>query len=189
VPPEDNDFKIDMTFTGRDSAALTRRVAIVVAIVGIAFIIATMTTNVAASLLPMSDQYLQVMIPVAPDGGEPLGLTTLMHEIKDKTISITGSIMNRAEQPVSSIIAVVEMKDTTGRFPEIQEILVMPEELLPQATGTFAAMATLQEKPGGYLVKFRFADGPFIPHKDERAPALTITPQIIPPQITPPVKK
>jgi hypothetical protein len=32
-------------------------------------------------------------------------------------------------------------------------------------------MATLQEKPAGYLVKFRLLDGPLVPHKDERAPA------------------
>jgi hypothetical protein len=118
------------------------------------------------------------MIPIAPDGGEPLALTSLKHEITDKTISVAGSVMNRADRPMSNVIAVVEMQDTTGRFPQTQEIEVMPIELAPQATGMFMAMATLQEKPSGYLVKFRFADGPFIPHKDERAPTITITPQV-----------
>ena len=166
-----------MTFTGHDSNN-TFRIGIGVAIAGIILIIATMTTNVAARLLPMSDEYLQVMIPAVPDGGEPISLTTLTHELDGKTISVSGSVMNRADRPVSNIIAVVEIQDTTGRFPQTQEVPVMPTELAPQATGTFMAMATLQENPGGYLVKFRFEDGPFIPHKDDRGPAISITPQV-----------
>ena len=166
-----------MTFTGRDSN-YPRYIGIVVAIVGIIFIIATMTTSLAARFLPMSDEYLQVMIPPAPDGGEALSLATLTHEIIEKTISVSGSIMNRTDQPIANVVAVVEMQDTTGRFPQTQEVPVMPQNLESHATGTFMAMATLQEKPGGYIVKFRFADGPFIPHKDERAPAITITPQL-----------
>ena len=149
------------------------------AIAGIIFIIATMTTNVAAHLLPMTDNYLQAMIPAAPDGAEPLGLTALTHEINEKTISVSGSVSNRTNEPMSNIIAVVQMLDTTGRFPQTLEVPVMPTDLPPKADGTFMAMATLQEKPGGYILKFRFADGPFIPHKDDRqqAPAITITPQ------------
>src|SRR5207237_4037357 len=113
--PQQTDFHVDMTFTGRDSN-YGRPVAIGVAIVVIIFIIATMTTNVAAKLLPMTDEYLQVMVPVAPDGGEPLSLTLLTHEINEKTISVTGSVMNRTTQTISSVIAVIEIQDTTGRF-------------------------------------------------------------------------
>ena len=176
--PDKDDFHFDLTFTGRDKN-YAFPTGIGVAIAAIIFIIATMTTNVAARLLPMSDEYLQVMIPKAPDGGEPLALTSLMHEIDEKTISVTGSLMNRSDQTVSDVVAVIEMQDTTGRFPQTQEIPLMPKDLPPQGTGTFMAMATLQEKPGGYIVKFRFADGPFIPHRDERAPAISITPQPI----------
>jgi hypothetical protein len=178
VPPENNDFHIDMTFTGRDRN-LARPIGIAVAAVAIIFIFATMTTNVAARLLPMTDDYLQAMIPTATDGAEPLGLTMLSHDITEKTISVTGVITNRTKEPMSNILAVVQMLDTTGRFPQTAEVPVMPAVLQPDASGTFMTMATLQEKPGGYLVKFRFADGPFIPHKDERGPAISITPQPI----------
>src|SRR4051794_15861092 len=116
-----------MTFTGRDSH-YTLPIAIVVAVAGILFIVATMTTNVAASLLPMNDDYLQVMIPAAPDGAEPLSLTSLRHEINDKTIAVTGSVMNRTDQPMAGLVAVVEMQDTTGRFPQTQEIPVVPPD-------------------------------------------------------------
>jgi hypothetical protein len=175
--PENDDFHVDLTFTGRETN-YARPIGYVVAVAGIIFIIATMTTNLAARILPMSDEYLQVMIPIAPDGGEPLGLASLTHELTDKTISVSGSIMNRADRPMSGILAVLQMLDTTGRFPQTVEVPVMPSDLAPQATGTFMAMATLQEKPGGYIVKFRFADGPFIPHKDERGPAISITPTL-----------
>jgi hypothetical protein len=178
IVPENNDFQPDLTFTSRDSNTFFLT-AIVVAVLGVIFIVLTMTTNVAASLLPMSDDYLQVMIPPAPDGGEALSLASLTHEITEKTLAVSGSVMNRTDQPMSSVIAVVEMQDTTGRFPQTQEVPIMPQELEPHGMGTFMAMATLQEKPGGYIVKFKFEDGPFIPHKDERAPAISITPQPI----------
>src|SRR5262245_62000560 len=144
-------------------------VSAAVAAVGIVLIILTMTTNLAAHLLPMSDDYLQIMIPTAPDGGEPLSLTALTPDINDKTISVSGTVMNRTDRPLSDVIAVVQLLDTTGRFPQTQEVPLMPPELQPQQTGTFMAMATLQEKPGGILLKFRLADGPFISHKDERS--------------------
>jgi hypothetical protein len=139
-----------------------------------------MITGVAARILPMTDEYLQAMVPALPDGSEPLGLTSLMHDITDKTLTVSGSIVNRADRPMSNIVVVVQMQDTTGRFPQTVTVPVMPVDLQPKATGSFMAMATLQEKPAGYILKFRFADGPFIPHKDDRGPAITITPQPIP---------
>jgi hypothetical protein len=167
-----------MTFTGRQTN-LARPIGIGVAIAGVLFIFATMTTNVAAHLLPMSDDYLQAMIPPAPDGAEPIALTMLSQEFRDKSISVAGTITNRTRETMSNVLAVVQMQDTTGRFPQTVEVPVVPAELPPQGTGTFMTMATLQEKAGGYIVKFRFADGPFLQHKDERGPAVSITPQPI----------
>lgn len=166
--PDKPEFHIDTTFTGRDVDYIRPTCAVIAAVM-IVLIIATMTTNVAARLLPMSDEYLQVMIPPAPDGAEPLGLASLTHEINDKAISIAGTLTNRTDHLMSNVLAVIEMQDTTGRFPQTQEIAVMPADLEPHAIGSFMAMATLQEKPGGYIIKFRFEDGPFIPHKDERS--------------------
>ena len=181
MSPENDGPRLDLTFTGQQRSA--RPLGIGVAAVLIVFIVLTMTTTVASKILPMSDEYLLVMIPAAADGTEPLALTSLMHEIEGKTISVRGSILNRTAQSMSDVLAVVEMQDTTGRFPQTQEVPIQPMELAPQAVGSFAAMATLQENPGAYIVKFRFADGPFIPHRDERVPEVTITPQQIPQQI------
>ena len=182
MSPENDEFHVDLTFSGQDKD-YARPIGIGVAATVILFIILTMTTSIAAKILPITDEYLQVMIPAAPDGAEPLALKSLMHEIDEKTISVSGSVMNRTDQPVSNVLAVVEMQDTTGRFPQTQEIPLQPADLAPQATGTFMAMATLQENPGGYVIKFRFSDGPFIPHKDERGPSITIAPEQIQQQI------
>jgi hypothetical protein len=176
---DNNEYHVDLSFTGQ-GRDYSRPIGFAVAAAGIIFIIATMTTSLAARILPMNDSYLGAMIPVAPDGGEPLGLTSLMHDITEKTISVSGSVMNRSDEPMSNIVAVFDMQDTTGRFPQTVTAPVAPAELPPHGAGNFMAMATLQEKPGGYTVKFRFADGPFIPHKDDRGPALSITPQLIP---------
>ena len=178
VRPQNDDFKLDLTFTGGQKNRGIP-VATGVAVTLIVFIILTMTTGIASAILPMSDDYLLVMIPTAPDGAEPLGLRSLTYEITDdKTITVNGSVANRTDQAMSNVLAVVEIQDTTGRFPQTVEVPVQPPDLAPQGAGTFMTMATLQEKVGAYIVKFRFADGPFLPHKDERTPDLSITPQL-----------
>ena len=179
MSPDKEDFQVDLTFSG-EKKSHARPIALVIAILGIALIVATMTTDIATYLLPMDDLYLQVLVPVAADGAEPLSLRSLTQDIKDKTIIVNGSVGNRTDYPVMNILAVVEMQDTTGRFGQTIEAPVDPVELLPQAVGNFTATATLQEKPAGYLVKFRLADGPFVPHKDERAPAPALDIKIAP---------
>ena len=171
---ENDDFHVDLTFSGEDRRQ-TRLIAAVIATVAIIFIVATMTTNLATHLLPMDESYMQILVPVAPDGAEPLALKTLEHQITGNTISVRGTIVNRTEYAVSDIVAVVEMQDTTGRFPQTVEIPIQPRELPPQVDGEFMTTATLQQKPAGYLVKFRLADGPFVPHKDERAATFGVT--------------
>ena len=83
---KEKDFHLDLTFTGKQKRN-ARPVGIGVAAALILFIILTMTTSVASKILPMSDEYLLVMIPPAPDGGEALSLKSLKHEIDGKMIS------------------------------------------------------------------------------------------------------
>ena len=174
VPPENDDFHVDLRFSGQDkhTAYLVGGIA---AVAGVAFIVLTMTTGVAAWLLPMDDQYLQVLVPIAADGAEPLSLQALGHEITDKTIAVHGTVANRTDYDMANVVAVVEMQDTTGRFAQTIEVPVEPAVLPPQATGNFMATATLQEKPAGYVIKFRLGDGPFLPHKDDRAATFGVT--------------
>src|SRR5437016_4542245 len=94
--PEKDEFHLDLTFTGQNNKLFVP-IAIAFAAVSIVFIIATMTTNVAATVLPMSDEYLQVLIPQAPDGKAPLSLQALENVIDGNTLSVTGTVMNRTD--------------------------------------------------------------------------------------------
>jgi hypothetical protein len=172
--PENDDFKIDLSLSD-SGRGRSRQVAAVAALVMIIFIILTMTTDIAARLLPMRDDYLRAMIPLAPDGAEPLALTTLDHEIVDKTITMHGSVMNRTDYPLAGLLAVIEVVDTTGRFGQTIEIPPEPAEVPAHGTALFRSTVTLQEKPAVYSLKFRFTDGPFVPHRDERAATYGIT--------------
>ena len=174
VPPEKEDFYVDLPFSGPEKRYF-RPIAFIVASITIAFVIATMTTEIASLVLPMSDDYLQALVPVAPDGAEPLSLRTLEHEITDNTIIVRGAVTNRTDYIVSNILAVIEMQETTTRFAQTAEVPVEPPELAPQASGSFMATATLREKPAGYVITFRLMDGPFIPHKDDRAATFGIS--------------
>ena len=166
--PEDDNLHLDLTFTGRERNYL-RPLALVSAIVAIAGIVALMTTDVASRVLPMNDEYLQVLVPRAPDGKEALSLKTLDHEIVEKTLRVRGTIGNRTEFPVAGLVAVIEAHDVVYGPPQTVEVPVEPAEIPSMGDGSFQASITLPEKPSGYSLKFRLADGPFVPHRDDRA--------------------
>src|SRR5690349_19711124 len=174
--PEDQEFHVDLSVSAVDEHKRFL-IASIVAGCAILFIVLTMTTSLSAHLLPMSDEYLQVLIPVAADGMEPLGLKSLEHDIKENSATVRGTVENRTDYAISGVVAVLEFQETTTRFPQTVEAPVDPVDLGPKQTGSFTASATLQQKVAGYLLKFKLApDGPVLPHKDER-PTLGITPQ------------
>src|SRR4030095_7180098 len=109
--PEDQEFHVDLTFSSQDSRK-TFLIASIVAGAAIVFIVLTMPKSLSSHLLPMNDEYLQVLVPVAADGAEPLGLKSLEHQIKENTITVSGTVQNRTDYTVSGLLAVVEMQDT-----------------------------------------------------------------------------
>jgi hypothetical protein len=165
---EEKDFHFDLVASGPQKS-YARPTGIVIAAVTIVFIIATMTTNVATSILPMNDEYLNALIPLAPDGAEPLSLQKLEHETAGKTVTVRGVIGNRTEYPLKDMLAVIQIQDAQGIFQDPLEIPVDPPEIPVEGTAAFQGSATLSEQLGGYIVKFRIADGPLVPHKDDRA--------------------
>lgn len=165
--PDNSEFHVDLSFSAVDTHKRFL-IAAITAGAGILFIVLTMTTSLTSHLLPMNDEYLQVLVPVAADGNEPLGLKSLEHDINENSISVHGTVQNRTDYSVTGIMAVVEMQDTTGRFAQTVEVPLDPPDLAAQQTGSFMASATLQQKVAGYLVKFKLANGPFLPHKDDR---------------------
>ena len=165
--PQKDDFKLDLTFTGQGKD-YSRPIGFAVAIVGITFILMLMTSNLAAHILPMNDDYLQVLVPAAPDGKEPLALKTLDQQLTDSTIAITGTVANRTDYPIVGLEAVIDAQDIAGN-PKTVAVAVTPSEVPAKGTATFQATVTLQQKPSGYSLQFRLADGPTIPHRDDRA--------------------
>jgi hypothetical protein len=166
--PEKDDFHIDLTASG-PVKSYGRPAAVIASALLIGLIVLTMTTGVASRVLPMDEAYMSVLVPRAPDGQEALSLKDLNHEIQDLSITVRGRVGNRTDYPVNEILAIVEMQETTGRFPVTMEVPVEPWEIPPQGEATFQASANMQQQPAGYVVKFRIADGPFVPHKDDRA--------------------
>lgn len=183
--PEKDDFHLDLTFTGQDRTLLIKRIAVVVAAAGIVLILATMTTGLAARLLPMSDQYLQVLVPQASDGKEPLALKTLDHNIDGTTLSVTGTILNRTDFPVSGLLAVLTAQDVKYNR-QTTSVPITPADIPVGGTGTFQISIAMPDQPGQYSVEFRIPDGPVVPHHDDRAASYGIAE---PPKITIPGKK
>ena len=183
-PPQDN-FHLDMTFTGKDRTLLVKRVATVVAAAGIILILASMTTGLAAYLLPMSDQYLQVLVPQAPDGKEPLALKTLDNSTTDSnTLSVSGTVQNRTDFPISGLLAVLSVQDVRYNRQSTSAPLT-PADIPSGATGSFQISLSMPDQPGQYSVEFRIPNGPAVPHRDDRAannlvpeqPKITVEPK------------
>jgi hypothetical protein len=161
-----NNFQLDLRFTDRPNP-LVRPLAIAAAAVMIIVIIASMTTNLAARVLPMSDEYLQVLVPQAPDGKEPLSLQALDQTMTDTALSITGTVGNRTEFPVSSVVAVLDAQDINNAKQTVS-VPLNPPIIPSQGTSTFTINLTFAAAPMAYSLNFRIADGPLVPHHDDR---------------------
>ena len=185
--PENDDLHLDLTFTGHDNEKLVRGIAAGVAALGVIIILFTMTTNVAARILPMRDEYLQALIPRASDGKQPLALKSLEQTILENTLTVTGTVLNRTDFPVSGLLAVLTATDVHYGKQTV-EIPLTPAEIPSQQTGSFQATVNLEAQPSIYSVEFRVPDGPVVPHLDDRAAALPL-PDVQPPPVTPAPKK
>jgi hypothetical protein len=191
--PEKKDFHLDLTFTDRPNK-LVLPIAIAVAAAGILLIAVTMFTNFAERILPMSDSYLQVLVPRAADGKEALSLVQLDYPTTENTLSVSGSVVNRTDFPITGLLAVVTAQDINNAVQTV-EVPLTPAEIISQGTGSFQTTITLGAKPGGYSLRFRLADdGPFVPHRDDRsltAPVISspAPPPAPPASPAPPAKK
>jgi hypothetical protein len=167
VSPDNDDLHLDLRFTDRPNK-LIQPLAIAGAAIGIILILATMTTSLAEKLLPMSDEYLQVLVPRASDGKEPLALKTLDHVITDNNLVVTGSFANRTDFPLTGLIVRLLAYAVNGASQTV-DVPVEPSEVPPGGTATFQITLTLPDKPGRYSLEFRVPDGPVVPHMDDRA--------------------
>ena len=106
----EGDFKLELSASESRSTlgAISAGVIAVVLLVGIVFVV---RTDLAAQLLPMREEYLQILIPQASDGAEPLSLQSMNHQIEDNRVSVTGMVSNRTDKPVPDLIVVLTAAD------------------------------------------------------------------------------
>src|SRR5262245_18229714 len=101
--PEDQEFHVDLSFSAVDTHKRLL-IASIVAVSALLSIVLTMATSLSAHVLPMSDEYLQVLIQVAADGMVPLGLKSLEHDIKDNSATVLGTVENRSDYVISGVV-------------------------------------------------------------------------------------
>ena len=164
----EKEFKLDTRFSDRPKTWV-RPVAVIVAVACIGGIVLTMVTGVSSRMLPMEEQYLLALIPPAPDSAEPLSLRMLDHQLMDDMFTVSGAVLNRTDYSITGLQTVVQIQDRFGFTKQTVTIPIRPEIVPPQGTGTFQTTLMLSEKLSGYSIKFQLVDGPFVPHKDERA--------------------
>src|SRR5688572_20436896 len=164
-----DDLKLETSFSNSNGA--TPYIAVAFAVLAIAGIVYVTTTDIAARLLPMDAQYLDVLVPTVADGSPPLSLQTLTQKADDKAKSLTvgGTVINRTESSISGLLAVIQVNDKFTLPAETVQVPIEPAELASKATGTFHATIMLGEKGlSGYVIQFKLPeDGPFVPHKDD----------------------
>jgi hypothetical protein len=130
-----------------------------------------MTTSFASRVLPMEDQYFVALIPQAPDGAEPLALRSIDHMETDTMLTVSGTVFNRTTFTITGLQAVIDIHDKFGFTTQSANVPLEPKDVPAQAAATFQSTITLQNPLDGFAVRFQLMDGPFVPHKDERAPA------------------
>jgi hypothetical protein len=172
----DGEFKIENRFSSSRGVF-----PYIVGILGVALVVVIfmLVTGIGRDRLPYTDYFFAVRAPEAADGSEALSLQSLTYMEIDKTVSITGTVMNRTESPISGLLVVIAVTDKYTLPVQTVNVPVEPVELAPKATGMFRTTVTLAENGfGGYTLQFRLPDdGPFVPHKDERPPEPPIAPK------------
>ena len=163
------EFKIDTRFSS--SRGVFPYVLALLGL-GVVVVIFMVVTGIGRDRLPYSDYFFAVRAPVAADGSEALALLTLAYKEGGKSVTISGTVMNRTEKPIKGLLAVLAVTDKYTLPVQTVDVPIEPAELAAMAMGTFQTTVTLGEYGfGGYAVNFRLSDnGPFVPHKDERPP-------------------
>jgi hypothetical protein len=164
---DEPDLKLETSFS--DSRGSLPYIAAAFAVLAITGIVLVMTTDIAARLLPMDAQYLNVLVPTVPDGSPALSLQTLTQKTDGKSLTVDGTVMNRTESSIAGLLAVIQVKDKFTLPGEPVEVPIEPAELDAQEIGAFHTVIPIGGNGlGGYDIQFKLPDdGPFVPHKDE----------------------
>ena len=142
--------------------------AVTVSVLGVWLIFKVTFTDAAKRWLPYSEESAQLLVPTAPDGGEPIELLELTHSVSEGHISIQGKLKNRTQQPIEDLVAVISLS-LAGTVEEIRkEVPVVPNKIEPGFEALFQIDQPVTTKPAGYGVQFKLANGAIVRHKDSR---------------------
>jgi hypothetical protein len=104
--------------------------------------------------------------PVAPTPSESLELLSLQAAREGSSLAITGLVRSRAEEPLTTVTAVVSAIDAKGR--PVGRGTVPLAAILPQKESRFVVTISDVSEAARYRVSFRGATG-VIRHVDRRA--------------------
>jgi hypothetical protein len=142
--------------------------AVLFSILGVWFIYEVTFTDVAGKWLPYTEATAQLLVPETPDGQEPIELLELTHTLSENEISIQGKLKNRTRQTIEDLVATVTV-EFVGTVSLIEkDVPVEPSKIGPGFEGLFQLNQPVTDKPSGYSVKFKLANGAIVRHKDSR---------------------
>jgi hypothetical protein len=142
--------------------------AVFLSIFGVWFIYEVTFTDVAKKWLPYTEETAQLLVPQSPEGQEPIELLDLTHTLSENEISIQGKLKNRTRQTIEDLVATVTV-EFIGTVNLIEkDVPVEPSKIGPGFEALFQLNQPVTDKPSGYSVKFKLANGAIVRHKDSR---------------------
>jgi hypothetical protein len=114
---------------------------------------------------------MSALSPLGADGGEPLSLREISHEVTGHTLRVYGAVENRCPTEIQNLTVVIAPFGINKKAEDVLEALVEPAVVPGRERATFDVTTETVFLPGEYRVRFKIKDGPFLPHKDERSGA------------------
>jgi len=148
----------ELTFEALDAEPIRRRLLTMVT--GACVVVAGVVW-----IAMMSDRYEPPPRPIVPPHAEPLELISLEAAREGSRLAITGVVRSRAEEPLTTVMAVVSAIDAKGR--PIGRGSVPLTTILPRHESRFAVTIADGTEAARYRVSFRSATG-VIRHIDRR---------------------
>ncbi len=162
---EQSGFQIEMAGPSRKRSWILAGVVVAAAVFLIGSVI--LSSGVMDAWLPWTQEYAQRSVPPAPDGGEPIALLEFSQSQDEETITVTGRVRNRTEDPIENLIATLTLI-TSLALPVVEDVAVIPESLEAGSEGTFEWRKPLTGAAGGLKLKFKLSNGAVIQHRDSR---------------------
>jgi hypothetical protein len=142
--------------------------AVLFSLIGVWFIYAVTFTDLSKEWVPFAQETAQLLVPEAPDGQEPVELLELSHSLTEDRISIQGKIKNRTAEALDDLMATIALSFMDPQKSVERDVALSPERIEPGSEASFQLEEYFNDRPTGYAVKFKLANGGVVRHKDRR---------------------